>query len=78
MRRSLQVIDSATLIAHRDLWGHEPPADRFEGKLPNLDETEQSLLQDIKYNRFADGVRLEQERIGFEWLRKTLRRINER
>jgi hypothetical protein len=69
-------MDRATLIAHRDLWGHEPPANRFEGKLPNLDEAEQSLFQDIKYNRLADDVRLEQERIGFEWLRKTLSRID--
>ena len=71
------LMDRATLMAHSGLWGHEPPADRFEGKLPNLDETEQSLFQDIKYNRLADGIRLEQERIGFEWLRKTLCKINE-
>jgi hypothetical protein len=71
------LMDRATLLTHRNLWGHEPLANRFEDKLPNLAETEQSLFQGIMYNRLADGVRLEQERISFEWLRKTLGRINE-
>jgi len=61
-----------TLMAHRNLWGQEASLDRFVGELSRLNETEQSLFSDIKFNRLGDGVRLEQERIGFGWLRRGL------
>ena len=65
-------MDRETLMAHRNLWGQEPSMDRFAGELSRLTETEQSLFTDLKYNRLADGVRLEQERIGFGWLQRKL------
>jgi hypothetical protein len=66
------LMDCETLMAHRNLWGQEPLIDRFDGELSRLTETEQSLFTDLKYNRLADGVRLEQERIGFGWLQSRL------
>jgi len=66
------LMDSETLMAHRNLWGQEPSNDRFVGELSRLNETEQSLFTDLKRNRLADGVRLEQERIGFRWLQGEL------
>ena len=66
------LMDRETLMAHRNLWGQEPSIDRFDGELSRLNESEQSLFTDLKYNRLADGVRLEQERIGFGWLHSRL------
>jgi hypothetical protein len=66
------LMDRETLMAHRKLWVQEPSMDRFAGELVRLNESEQSLFTDLKYNRLADGVRLEQERIGFGWLQRKL------
>ena len=66
------LMDRETLMTHRNLWVQEPLIDRFDGELSRLTETEQSLFTDLKYNRLADGVRLEQERIGFGWLQSRL------
>ena len=66
------LMDRETLMAHSNLWGQEPSIDRFAGELSRLNGTEQSLFTDLKRNRLADGVRLEQERIGFRWLQGAL------
>jgi len=71
------LMDRETLMAHSNLWGQEPSIDRFDGELSRLDETEQSLFTDLKLNRLADGVRLEQERINFGWLQRELARCNQ-
>jgi hypothetical protein len=66
------LMDRATLLAHRDLWGQEPqPAVR---DLTRLDDTERTLYADLRDGRLGDRVRLEQERIGYGWLEQACRR----
>ena len=64
--RSL-LMDRATLLTHRPLWTaeeapHVAPLDR-------LTPEEAALYADLRYDRLARSVRLEQERISFAWLR---------
>ena len=65
--RSL-LMDRATLLAHRELWGVEQPGQRFRGELGRLTEPERALFEALRNDRFGEGVRLEQERIGFDWV----------
>ncbi|HEX5337075.1 MAG TPA: DUF3322 domain-containing protein [Gallionella sp.] len=64
------LMDRATLLAHRDLWGNEdrPTARELERLRPD----EAGLYDDLRYNRIASALRLEQERIGFAWLEAAL------
>lgn len=64
------LMDRATLIAHRRLWVWE--SDRYEGALSRLVDAEQALFEDLKSNALGQGVRLEQERISFGWLKREL------
>lgn len=60
------LMDEATMLAHQSLWGREDKphsADGFEGLMP----TEQSLYETLKNNRYAQHLRLEQERIDWHW-----------
>lgn len=56
-----------TLLAHRPQWGVEPKPERRD--LPRLTAEERALFDDLRDNRIGTGVRLEQERIGFGWVR---------
>lgn len=67
--RSL-LMDRATLMAHQPLWGREPKPIHHD--LPHLDPHERVLYRDLADNRLGDQVRLEQERIGFDRLRRVL------
>lgn len=58
------LMDRSTLMAHRELWGEE--ADQVMHDLPRLTETEQALFDELRDNRIRKGLRLEQERVGFE------------
>ncbi|GAA3776299.1 DUF3322 and DUF2220 domain-containing protein [Microbacterium kribbense] len=59
------LMDRETLLAHRDRWGHEPsPTD---AGLTRLDAAERALYEDLVTDRFGAGVRLEQERIDWDW-----------
>ncbi len=69
--RSL-LMDRATLQAHRPLWVAEPGDSRFEGRLHHLREDEQALFDDLRNNRLGEAVRLEQERIAYGWVERTL------
>ncbi|MDN5938917.1 MAG: DUF3322 domain-containing protein [Salinisphaera sp.] len=71
--RSL-LMDRATLQAHRHLWGQEPGHSRFEGSLSTLNDVEQALFDDLKENRLAQRLRLEQERIAYGWVQQALAR----
>lgn len=67
--RSL-LMDSATLLEHRAFWGREDsPATR---ELNRLQPEEAALYDDLRCNRFAPSLRLEQERIGFAWVEAAL------
>ena len=68
------LMDRDTLMAHREHWGEElQPTLR---DLPRLDPLEQALFDDLRHNRWllksGVGLRLEQERIDFDWLQRAL------
>ncbi len=71
--RSL-LMDRATLLAHRDFWGKE---DRPTARdLERLRPEEKSLYDDLRYDRLAPALRLEQEQVGFAWVKaEILRKI---
>jgi hypothetical protein len=63
--RSL-LMDEATLLAHQGLWGQErAPVNGAE--LPLLTNDEQLLYRDLCNNRWGTRLRLEQERIPWEY-----------
>lgn len=63
-------MDRATLIAHETFWGSE--GDQVIRDLPRLTTQERELFDDLRDNRIRHGLRLEQERIGFGWVRAAL------
>ncbi len=68
-------MDRETLLAHRRHWGTEPQPEARD--LPRLTGAEAILYDDLRENRLGERVRLEQERIGFEWLIGALARLPE-
>ena len=67
--RSL-LMDSATLLAHRELWSAESkPLSR---DLPRLDRDEADVYDTLRNMRLGRNVRLEQEMIGYGWLQRRL------
>ena len=67
------LMDRATFDEFEPLWGTErSPLDR---DLSRLTADERSLYDDLRFNRLGSNLRLEQERIGFEWVRRTLDRV---
>lgn len=66
------LMDRETLMAHRALWGQETANGRFNGELQRLTASERGLFEDLKLNRIGERVRLEQERIGYGWLRRSI------
>lgn len=70
--RSL-LMDKHTLLAHQSFWTHEmKPETR---PLARLTGTERQLYEMLGNNTFGDQIRLEQERIGFNHILKSLRQI---
>ncbi len=63
---------AATLLAHRPLWGREPAGQRHLGALTQLNEPERALYEDLCEDRIGERLRLEQERLGFGWVRDSL------
>ena len=64
------LMDRETLLAHRDHWGEEPlPLLR---DLPRLDPAERELFDDLRHNTLQPGLRLEQERLDFDWVQQAL------
>jgi hypothetical protein len=68
------LMDRETLLAHRGLWVREPEPHR--GELPGLSQEERKLYEELRDDRLGDAVRLEQERIGFGWVRAELSRLD--
>ena len=67
------LMDRSTLLAFEPLWGIEDsPLDR---DLPRLNAQERALYDDLRDNRIGRHLRLEQERIGFGWVRDALARL---
>jgi hypothetical protein len=67
--RSL-LMDQQTLLAHRALWVREQSP--HGGSLSRLDSDERALFEELAGDQHGLGVRLEQERIPFGWVRKAL------
>lgn len=67
------LMDRSTLMAHELLWGTE--GSQTVRALPRLTIAETSLYNDLKDDRIARGLRLEQEHIGLEWLKTALEHL---
>lgn len=67
--RSL-LMDRETLLAHADHWAQESDPVRHE--LSRLNAEERAIYDDLRHDRLAARLRLEQERIGYEWVRVRL------
>jgi hypothetical protein len=64
------LMDQTTLLAHRLSWVREPRP--HEGALARLTLEERALYDDLSSGTHGDSIRLEQERVGFEWLERAL------
>jgi len=60
------LMDEATLFSHRDLWVEEPTQSPV-AELPLLTVAERALFQSLKNNAWGMRVRLEQERIRWDY-----------
>ena len=67
------LMDSETLMEHQPLWGVEPSPET--GALTRLTAEESSLYGQLGRNELGHQIRLEQEKIGFEWLVEALGRV---
>jgi hypothetical protein len=64
------LMDRATLVAHRAHWSFEGAPQTAE--LSHLESEERAPYDDIRYNRLGSGVRLEQERVPFDFARSVI------
>ena len=64
------LMDRRTLMAHEFLWGTEP--DHVVHDLLRLNESERALFDELRHNRLRQGLRLEQEHVGFAWMTAAL------
>lgn len=69
------LMDRDTLMEHKQQWVSEPRPVRRD--LVHLSEEERALYDDLRNNRIGRSIRLEQERIGFGWVRAALRPLDE-
>ncbi|MDT8321975.1 MAG: DUF2220 domain-containing protein, partial [Xanthomonadales bacterium] len=67
------LMDRRTLLEHRPLWGVEARPET--GNLARLNAGEGALYEQLRQNRWGDRVRLEQERIGFDFLLAVLQTL---
>lgn len=64
------LMDRTTLLAFESQWGKEEKQTLRD--LPNLTIDERMVYDDLRDNRIGENLRLEQERIGFEWVMSAL------
>ncbi len=64
------LMDRATLMACKRLWGREKSP--VEHDLRRLHTAETALYEDLRANRLGERLRLEQEHIGFDWVLQAL------
>lgn len=65
------LMDKATLLAHRIHWGVESTP--TNNTLALLSADEQQLYQELIEHTHQKNLRLEQERIGFDWVKRALK-----
>ncbi|MGK5065744.1 DUF3322 domain-containing protein [Janthinobacterium sp. LB3P112] len=66
------LMDIATLQAHRLLWGREEQHKRHVGNLTRLIDEERVLFHMLRDNTLGECIRMEQERLGFHWVRSAI------
>lgn len=66
------LMDETTLLAHQSFWEQEGSPESRD--LARLTPEERRLYDALRTDRFANRLRLEQERIGFNWLKDTLKK----
>jgi hypothetical protein len=71
------LMDEITLLKFKRFWGKEPESKRFTGTLQHLNPQEQSLYVSLTNDVHGNCIRLEQERIGFQWLLEQLSKAND-
>ena len=64
-------MDRDTLLSHRERWGTEDSP--TSARLRHLAADERALYTDLVEDRFAEKLRLEQERIDWAWVAERLR-----
>ncbi|ANA40312.1 hypothetical protein A2G06_08400 [Geobacter anodireducens] len=69
------LMDRETVLAHRPHWGSELQPETRD--LLRLTHEENALYDDLRRNRLGDRVRLEQEKIGFDWVVEALKKLAE-
>jgi hypothetical protein len=67
------LMDSETLMEHQTLWGVEPSPETCA--LTRLTAEESALYDQLRRNELGHQIRLEQEKIGFEWLVEALKKL---
>jgi hypothetical protein len=70
------LMDRETLMSHREMWGREERA--ADRELTRLRPVEAALYEDLRRDRIAPSLRLEQERVGYPWLLGALDGLRER
>ncbi len=60
------LMDRETLLAHRLHWGEEPEPARHD--LSRLTTDESAIYDELRFDCLQPRLRLEQERIGYDWL----------
>jgi hypothetical protein len=69
------LMNRETLLAHKEHWGEEPSQIRHD--LLYLTPEEYSLYNDLRDNRIRRNLRLEQERVAFNWVTRHLALLGE-
>ncbi len=64
------LMDRGTLQAFELQWGEEVKQTHCD--LSHLTPEEKTIYDDLRYNRIRQGLRLEQERVGFGWVQSAL------
>jgi hypothetical protein len=73
-RASSLLMDATTLMTHQHLWSHEHK--QHVTPLPRLTAAVRAVYNDLRSNQLGLGVRLEQERVRFGDLERSLRHIS--
>lgn len=60
------LMDRETLLRHRERWGTESSPTR--ARLANLTDAEQVLYKELVEDVYAPSLRLEQERLDWDWV----------
>ena len=69
------LMDRSTFLAHRPMWVTEKSPSTES--LTRLTEPENALHRDLLRATWGERLRLEQERIGFGWVREALEKLSE-